>query len=96
MESGTKGLKRTGIRDHNPGIWSHNAWDRDQQYFSWNQGSRIKFLRVQESKFWVKIWDQLRKKTLKLGQFKRDVCDFLIFSSAAELKETCSSWAGLD
>ena len=28
--------KKAGIRNHNPGIWNHNAWDRDQQCFSWN------------------------------------------------------------
>ena len=39
MGSGIKGLKRAGIRDHSPGIWNHDAWDRDQQCFSWNQGS---------------------------------------------------------
>ena len=63
--------KRAGIRNHNPGIWNHNAWDRDQQCFSWNQGSGWQQKRVQGSKcsslsdqgstFWVKIWDQLRK-----------------------------------
>ena len=46
-----KGLKRAGIKDHSPGIWNHNVWDRDQQYFSWNEGSGIKFLQVQGSKF---------------------------------------------
>ena len=46
-----KGLKWAGIKDHSPGIWNHNGWDRDQQYFSWNQGSGIKFVRVQGSKF---------------------------------------------
>ena len=60
-----------GIRDHSPGIWNHNAWDWDQQYFSWNQhqGSNFCGFRDQNShhfwneglKFWVKIWDQLRK-----------------------------------
>ena len=47
-----------GIRDHAKawkgpvsGITSHNAWVRDQQYFSWNYGSGIKFFRVQGSKF---------------------------------------------
>ena len=48
--SGIKGLKRDGIRDqlrdHSPGIWNHNAWDEDQQCFSWNQGSGIKILIV--------------------------------------------------
>ena len=38
-----------GIRDRRPvkrwdqgsqaGIWDHSTWDRDQQRFSWNQGS---------------------------------------------------------
>ena len=51
MGSGIKGLKRAVIRDHSPGVWNHNAWDRDQQYFSWNQGSGINFLRVQGSEF---------------------------------------------
>ena len=49
--SGIKGLKRAGIRDHSPGIWNHNACYRDQQCFSWNQESGIKFLQVQGSKF---------------------------------------------
>ena len=31
MGSGIKGLNRGGIRDHSPGIWDHNPWDRDQQ-----------------------------------------------------------------
>ena len=39
MGSGIKGLNRGGIRDHSAGIWDHNQWDRDQQCFSWNQGS---------------------------------------------------------
>ena len=39
------------IRDHSPGIWDHNTWDRDQQCFSgirdqncerfWDQGSKF-------------------------------------------------------
>ena len=31
MGSGVKDLNRGGIRDHSPGIWDHNPWDRDQQ-----------------------------------------------------------------
>ena len=30
MGSRIKGLKRAGLKDHSPGIWNHNAWDRDQ------------------------------------------------------------------
>ena len=55
--SGIKGLKRVGIRDCNPGIWNHNVWDWEQQYFSWNKGSGSKFLQVQGSKF-SSFWDQ--------------------------------------
>ena len=51
MASEMKGLKRAGRRDHSPGIWSHIAYDQDQQYFPWNQGSSIKFFWVQGSKF---------------------------------------------
>ena len=39
------------IRDHSPGIWDHNTWDRDQQCFCgvrdqncehfWDQGSKF-------------------------------------------------------
>lgn len=43
MVSGIKGLKGARIRDHSPGIWNHNACDRDQQSFSWNQRSHVKF-----------------------------------------------------
>ena len=57
-------------------IWNHNAWDRDQQYFSWDQGSNFCGVRDQNShhfwdrgsKFWVKIWDQLRRYFVKLAK----------------------------
>ena len=39
MGSGIKCLHRGGNRDLSPGTWDHNPWDRDQQCFSWNQGS---------------------------------------------------------
>ena len=46
--SGIKGLESAGIRDHSPGIWNHNARDRDQQCSSLDQqifaGSGIKIL----------------------------------------------------
>ena len=79
MESGIKGLKWTGIRDHSPGIWNHNAWDRDQQDFSWNQGSNFCGFRDQNShhfwnegsNIWVKIWDQLRKNMPRYDPVKR-------------------------
>ena len=51
MVSRIKGLKRAEIRDHSPGIWDHNGLDRDQQCFSWNQGSGWQQKRVQGSKF---------------------------------------------
>ena len=33
MGSGIKGLHKGEIRDHSPGIWNHNRWDRDLQCF---------------------------------------------------------------
>ena len=40
MGSRITSLKRAGIRGHSPGIWDHNARDRNQQYFLWNEGIR--------------------------------------------------------
>ena len=39
------------MKDHGPGIWSHYAWDRNQQCFSRNQGSGKQRKWIQESKF---------------------------------------------
>ena len=61
-----KGLKRAGIKDHSPSIWNHNARDRDQQYFSCNEESGIKFLRVQGSKS-HHFWDRGSKYWVKYG-----------------------------
>ena len=47
MDRGVQVRCDTGIRDQSPGIWNHNAWDWDHQYFLWNQGSGKAQTRVQ-------------------------------------------------
>ena len=51
-----------GFRDHSPGSWNHNAWDRDQA------NNKNGFRDQNSHRFWdqeltlsVKICDQLRK-----------------------------------
>ena len=41
MGSGIKGLHRGGVRDNIPGIWDHNPWDRDPQFFFVESGIRL-------------------------------------------------------
>ena len=48
------------IRDHSPGIWDHNTWDRDQQCFSGIRDQNCERFWDQGSKFPMFLWSGIK------------------------------------
>ena len=48
------------IRDHSPGIWEHNTWDRDQQCFSGIRDQNCERFWDQGSKFPMFLWSGIK------------------------------------
>ena len=59
MRSGING-ERGGIRDHSPGIWDHNTWDRDQQCFCGVRDQNCENFWDQGSKFPMFLWSGIK------------------------------------
>ena len=51
---------RGGIRDHSPGIWDHNTWDRDQQCFCGIRDQNCERFWDQGSKFPMFLWSGIK------------------------------------